>query len=617
MRSTHRPKLRDCHVLQAVFAAILLMSWSHVLAHGANARVALVVGVSKYAHAPSLPNTLNDAKDMSAALKRLGFDVETVLDPGRSALEAAVRRYGDRSAGADASVFYYSGHALETNGRNWLLPATVNLSSERDLRFEAVDLNVILEQTDGGARVSIVFLDACRDNPFVGRLASSGRGLSRGLARLEATASGVLVAYSTAPGQIALDSVGARKNSPFTAALLNHLEIGGLEVKSLLSRVTKEVVEETKGKQRPWQNSSLEGEFYFLPSPATPAAAQPNSNFEGVFWDSIRVSNDPAGFVAYLVKFPNGVFAELAQIRLAALQTAKEPLNEQPQQPSSPPPTSPDVVKVGEPADKQPPVTQPRTKSALAYINSGNAYRTKNDLDRAIADYDEAIRLDPTYAVAYNGRGVAFRDRKDYDRAIADFSEAARLDPNFALAYSNRGLAYGFRRDFDRAIADFNEAIRVSPKFAMAYHNRGTAYREKKDYDRAVADYNEAIRIDPNFALAHFNRARMYGDRRDYNAAIADYNEAIRIKPVISTAVGQLGETHINAYVGRGNAYRALGNYDRSIADYNEALRIDPDYAVAYNERGLAYRLKGDDNKAIADYSEAIRVNSMYPNPYN
>src|SRR5215471_18531824 len=171
------------------------------------------------------------------------------------------RRYGDRSAGAEVSVFHYSGHALEASGRNLLLPATVNVSSERDLRFEAVDLNTVLEQADGAAKISIVFLDACRDNPFAGRISSSGRSLSRGLAPVEMTASGVLVAFATAPGQVALDAVATNKNSPFTAALLSHLETAGLEVKSLLSRVTKDVLAQTKGRQRPWQNSSLEGDF--------------------------------------------------------------------------------------------------------------------------------------------------------------------------------------------------------------------------------------------------------------------------------------------------------------------------------------------------------------------
>jgi len=318
-------------MLRVISIAILILASSLSGARADGGRVALVVGVSKYEHAASLTNTLNDAKDITAALKRLGFEVETVFDPNRSALEAAVRRYGDRSAGAEASVFYYSGHALEAGGRNWLVPATANLNTERDLRFETVDLNTILEQTDGAAKVAIVFLDACRDNPFARRLSATQRGVaSRGLARVDATTGGMLVAFSTAPGQVALD--GARKNSPFTAALLSHIETVGLEIKSLLARVTKDVVAETKGKQRPWQNSSLEGDFYFLPPPASAAApsapAAPSAaNLEGLFWDSIKGSRNPADFKAYLAKFPSGVFAELARNRLAVLEqeTASRP----------------------------------------------------------------------------------------------------------------------------------------------------------------------------------------------------------------------------------------------------------------------------------------------------
>lgn len=309
-------------------------------------RVALVVGVSNYEHAGHLPNTINDAKDMSEALKRLSFDVDTLLDPSRTALEAALRRYGDRSTGADVSVFHYSGHALEAGGHNWILPATANINSERDLRFEAVDLDTILAQTDGAARTSIVFLDACRDNQFAGRISAAGRGLTRGLARIDMTAGGVLVAFSTAPGQIALDGPGTGKNSPFTAALLSHIETPGLEIKSLLARVTKDVVEETKGKQRPWQNSSLEGEFYFQPAqggavaPVAPSAI----NLDVIFWESIKASHDPKDFEAYLAQFQKGVFVELARNRLAMLRRQAAPIPAQTQitspVPQNPPPAT-------------------------------------------------------------------------------------------------------------------------------------------------------------------------------------------------------------------------------------------------------------------------------------
>jgi Caspase domain len=302
--------------------AFLFLSLSFLAAHAEGRRVALVVGISQYDHAPALANTLNDARDMSAALKRMGFDVEAVLDPTRTELEAAIRRYGDKSADAEASVFHYSGHALEATGHNWLLPTTMKLNNARDLRFEAIDLNTVLEQTDG-AKVSIIFLDACRDNPFLRRLTGDRRAVgSGGLARVDASAEGMLVAFATAPGQFAFDGDKKAKNSPFTAALLHHIETKGLEVKALLARVTKAVLDETKGKQRPWVNSSLQGDFYFRPGDVTPVA-KAATDLDALFWDTIKASNNPADFKAYLEKFPDGVFAGLAKNRLSLLDQPK------------------------------------------------------------------------------------------------------------------------------------------------------------------------------------------------------------------------------------------------------------------------------------------------------
>ncbi len=305
-------------------------------------RVALVIGVANYKHAPKLVNTLNDAQDMAAALTKLGFRVDLVLDPDRAALEAAVRRFGQMSVGAEASLFHYSGHALEFGGKNWLVPTGADFDTGRNVRFEALELDSVLEQTDGNARVTVVFLDACRDNPFLGRLTARTREVaSRGLARVESTASGVMLAFATAPGQVAQDGQG--RNSPFTSAILKQIETPGLEIKSLMTQVTREVVETTGGKQRPWQNSSLEGDFYFRAAPAKPAAtaerpAAPASlDPEVVYWNSIANSADPADFRAYMAKFPNGVFVDLARNRLIRLLDAMmKDLKDSPA-PASPP----------------------------------------------------------------------------------------------------------------------------------------------------------------------------------------------------------------------------------------------------------------------------------------
>jgi len=245
-------------------------------------------------------------------------------------------------------------------------------------------------------------------------------------------------------------------------------------------------------------------------------------------------------------------------------------------------------------------------KYALAYRNRGLVYSDKGDNDRAIADYDEAIRLDPKYAATYNSRGNAYRAKGDNGRAIADYDEAIRLDPKYAIAYNNRGLFYGAKGDNDRAIADYSEAIRLDPKYASAYNSRGIAYRAKGDNDRAIADYSEAIRLDPKHAVAHQNRGVAYRAKGDNGRAIADYDEAIRLDPKYALA-------HHN----RGLLYRSKGDNDRAIADYNDAIRLDPKYASAYDSRGSAYRAKGDSDRAIADYNEAIRLDPKYALAYN
>ncbi|MGB2607631.1 MAG: tetratricopeptide repeat protein, partial [Isosphaeraceae bacterium] len=141
------------------------------------------------------------------------------------------------------------------------------------------------------------------------------------------------------------------------------------------------------------------------------------------------------------------------------------------------------------------------------YVWRANVWLKRKELDTAIADYNEAIRLNPGSAgVAHQGRGRAWRNKKDYDKAIADCNEAIRLDPGHALAYYTRGVVWSDKKDYDKAIADYNEAIRLDPGYAHAYNGRGNAWSAKKDYDKAIADYNEAIRLYPGYVHAYFNR---------------------------------------------------------------------------------------------------------------
>jgi tetratricopeptide (TPR) repeat protein len=190
---------------------------------------------------------------------------------------------------------------------------------------------------------------------------------------------------------------------------------------------------------------------------------------------------------------------------------------------------------------------------------------TGGDYDRAIADLDQAIRLDPQYAIAYFNRGTAYGAKGEFDHAIADYDEYLRIDPSYQRGYALRGEAYYGKGDYLRAIADYDEAIRLNPKYVAAYGGRGAAYVERGEYDRAIADLDQAIRLDPKFANPYSNRCSALRHKGDHEHAMLDCDQAIRLNP-----------KYARAYVNRGDVHAARGDDKRAIADYEEALRINP-----------------------------------------
>lgn len=292
-------------------------------------RVALVIGNSAYEHAAPLANSKNDAEAVSAVLKKLGFEVITGLDLTQLQLEDTVRKFARAIRGAETALFFYAGHGLQVRGNNYLAPIDAKLDDEADLEFETVRLETVLAQMEREPRTNLIFLDACRDNPLVRNLARTmgtrSAKVGRGLARIE-SGIGTLIAFATQPGNVALD--GSGDNSPFTEALLKHIETPNLDVALLMRRVREEVIANTSSRQVPWNNSSLTGTFAFLedgtgqpaPAPMPNTAAPPPVSAAAQAWEAVKSSDSEAVLEAFIKQFPKGVYAALANARLKRLK---------------------------------------------------------------------------------------------------------------------------------------------------------------------------------------------------------------------------------------------------------------------------------------------------------
>ncbi|MCP4409236.1 MAG: hypothetical protein GY807_16075 [Gammaproteobacteria bacterium] len=228
---------------------------------GSGRRVALVIGNGNYDLAP-LRNPVNDAQDIAATLRRLGFDIILSKDADLKAMEDAIRRFAVQLRRAEIGLFYYAGHGVQVKGGNYLIPVGSDIQAEDEVRYKSVDAQFIVDKMQSsGNSMNIIILDSCRDNPF----ARSFRSSNRGLASMDATR-GSIIAYATKPGGVASD--GSGRNSVYTKHLLRNILISGLSIERFFKQVRIAVLGETDGQQVPWESSSLTNDFYFAESVA-------------------------------------------------------------------------------------------------------------------------------------------------------------------------------------------------------------------------------------------------------------------------------------------------------------------------------------------------------------
>ena len=306
----------------ALAVAVALAALAAMGAAAAERRVALLIGNNAYTASP-LQNAVNDARDLASTLRNLGFTTVVRENATRREMIEAIREFGDSIAGADAAVFFYSGHALQFKDRNFLVPIDSEMRAEEDIALFSLDISVVFDRMERARTArNIIILDACRDNPFAGTFKMSNTGLATASAP-----SGTLIAYATAPGSLASDG-GFGRNGVYTKHILQNIGTPSMPVELMFKKVREGVEKETLRRQTPWDASSLKGDFYFnagdrAAAPAAPVPAGPSVDvqlqIEREFWVSARDSNQREELLAYLQNYPEGKFVVLAKLRLQKL----------------------------------------------------------------------------------------------------------------------------------------------------------------------------------------------------------------------------------------------------------------------------------------------------------
>ncbi len=539
---------------------VLLLS-GHGSARAA-ARLALVIGNAHYLSVPALSNPTNDAEDLSTALRSLGFEVIERSDATRAAMADAVREFSEKLEGVDTALFFYAGHGVQVSGENYLVPVDAKINGPSDVRFGTINLNDIMGEMEGKGHAAVIFLDACRDNPFAEAVAKSGRSLGgRGLGRIDPNGAGMLVVYSTQPNNIALD--GGGRNSPFTSALLANVQKPGLEVRQLVSKIRADVLTSTDGRQVPWDNSSLVGDVYLAtPPPAVVATANAGpasivtpdaGTAELLFWQSVAKADTKAMYEGYLRRYgENGQFTFIAHQRIQSLSqtTATAPASEMASPQGIDPPREDTCrvlvardldlvdVKTVLPACESDLRQHPGDANAL--YNLGRAQTAAKNYIEANRLLDAAIKAGNKLAFStlgeayYLGHGTV----QNYARAYDLFKQG--VDNGDALAMLDLGAMYGngyfVKKDFVKERELFAKSIELGNYSALRnlgviyYNGDGVPrnYRLALDYFNQAADHGDAASMK---VLADIYERGLAGVRRDPEKAQAWNVKAGRVRP--------------------------------------------------------------------------------------
>ena len=534
-----RHLMRNTHyltVLVQIFTITVFLCWAAPAM--AERRTALIIGNSAYAKSP-LPNTLNDARDITTVLKRLGFKVIGRMDASQKQMQRAIIEFGRELEKGGIGLFYYAGHAVQLRDRNYMIPVGAQITSADHVEPESVDLYKVIGRMAGARnKMNIVILDACRDNPF----RDFFQIYSEGLAQMRAPARSY-IAYAAGPGGLAADGTG--KNSFYTGALLKSLEQPGVSIEKVFKNVRSAVIKKTKGLQVPWTSSSITEDFYFRPKVVAKAPSTPSKgkaiDREVVFWQSIFQSKNREDFQAYLNQFPKGIFVPLARNKLKALPRVAA---------ASAPATPRNPAVAGTLSDPRvldsiDETMEDERRKGASYIEQVDAAVTKLKTirQRLDADKKDAEARSKKIALAkaaaekdYQARlaEIGAKDEKERRQAKESAVKIASAEREKILAASQRRAALIAQKTVagatQRAERAFKDALQSSKGVADKSHKKSIADAEKK----AAALHSAAIaRAEKKAALLRkqiMDRARKLADKARQNEVMSARRVADRRK---------------------------------------------------------------------------------------
>jgi len=505
----------------------------------AGKRVALLIGNSAYQATSQLNNPANDVDLMKASFEQAGFDsVIAIHDVDRATMVRSLRDFEDSATGADVAIVYYSGHGMEMNGQNYLLPVDVNLKTDKDVEDEAIPLDRIQRSLEGATKLKLVILDACRNNPFEQSMTRSisTRAVTRGLARVEPESADLLVAFASKAGTVALDGEG--KNSPFATALSKYLTEPGVDVRIALGKVRDEVVNETNRGQEPFVYGSLGGAQIFLnikevninvtttgestqevsPNGQSEAAADwqnirdladkdlidvflakhgkdpvykmlaekklkllteaaENTNVapDEIAWDALKQSTDAAALTRFLDRYPDSKHKAEAETQIAALAPQRG-LN---------------ISETGKDTQASRDcyllAGEPQSMPGFLGVNF-----LKLDSNRALTACAQAVNENPDDMMLVNMLGRAQDAGRNYPEARQNYQKAADGGNMYALTNLAWFSIYGTdgALDVEKGRQMFLQAANAGNSYAQA--SLGWLYRE--GYGGIPQDYNESVR---------------------------------------------------------------------------------------------------------------------------